>query len=157
PGTAIDAKRYNSWLTRFGSYRAVNHDMVSSWLNQFQRRDRDLAARVLDAIDFYDQSQMHAAFQTALKSLPGWHKEAAKRSGKWRFAAMSGSAGESGDAMLYHFRFANKLNLKEFNPLFVTRSELFRLPMLPDDDPQRLGEQDVVVLLDDFSGTGTQI
>jgi hypothetical protein len=41
--------------------------------------------------------------------------------------------------------------------LFVSRSDLFRQPMLPDDDPQKLGADDVVVLLDDFSGTGTQV
>jgi hypothetical protein len=29
--------------------------------------------------------------------------------------------------------------------------------MLPEDDPRRLGEEDVVVLLDDFSGTGKQV
>src|SRR5437016_9094488 len=29
--------------------------------------------------------------------------------------------------------------------------------MLPEDDPQKLGNDDVVVLLDDFSGTGKQV
>jgi hypothetical protein len=29
--------------------------------------------------------------------------------------------------------------------------------ILPDNDPQKLGKDDVVVLLDDFSGTGTQV
>jgi hypothetical protein len=29
--------------------------------------------------------------------------------------------------------------------------------MLPESDPNRLGENDVVVLLDDFSGTGDQV
>ena len=67
---------------------------------------------------------------------------------------MSRSAGESGDAMLYQFRLANGLDGRGFNELFVSRSDLFRLPMLPEGDPNRLGEDDVVVLLDDFSGTG---
>jgi hypothetical protein len=70
---------------------------------------------------------------------------------------MSGSAGESGDAMLYQFRIANGLSAKGMNDLFVSRSDLFRQPLLPDDDPCKLGDDDVVVLLDDFSGTGTQV
>jgi hypothetical protein len=59
--------------------------------------------------------------------------------------------------MLYEFRLANGLDSKAFHELFVTRSDLFRQTMLPVDDPQRLGPDDVVVLLDDFSGTGTQV
>ncbi len=69
---------------------------------------------------------------------------------------MSGSAGESGDNMLYHFRIANGLDAKSLNGLFVSRSDLFRQTLLPNTDPQKLGQDDVVVLLDDFSGTGTQ-
>jgi hypothetical protein len=87
----------------------------------------------------------------------GWHEIPSKRKGSWRFAAMSRSAGESGDAMLYEFRIANGLDNKRFNDLFVSLSDLFRQPMLPEGDPRRLGIDDVVVLLDDFSGTGKQV
>jgi hypothetical protein len=158
PGSAIDAKRYNKWISRFGSYRGgITNVMIESWIHQFEDDDHDLAARVLDAVEFYGQSQIHAAFREALPALAGWHKSASKRVGQWRFAAMSGSAGESGDAMLYQFRIANGLGAKVFNPLFVSRSDLFRQPLLPDNDPQKLGQDDTVVLLDDFSGTGTQV
>lgn len=102
-------------------------------------------------------SQIGAAYREALAGLDGWHKSTSRRKGNWRFAAMSGSAGESGDAMLHQFRIANGLTGRSFNDLFVSRSDLFRQPMLPDGDPQRLGPNDVVVLLDDFSGTGTQV
>jgi hypothetical protein len=61
---------------------------------------------------------------------------------------MSESAGESGDAMLHQFRIANRLDSRQLNKLFVSRSDLFREPKSADD---------VVVLLDDFSGTGTQV
>jgi hypothetical protein len=158
PGTAVDAKRFKRWIDRFGSYRAgIINVTIQGWLEQFHKKDRDLAARVLDAVEFYGQTQIHAAYRQVLEALPGWHKLAAKRKGRWRFAAMSGSAGESGDAMLYQFRIANGLDARSFNELFVSRSDLFRQPMLPDDDPQKLGKDDVVVLLDDFSGTGTQV
>ncbi len=157
PGTPIDAKRYKRWLSRFGSYRAeVTNVTIQSWLKQF-KKDKDLGARILDAVEFYGQSQIYAAYREALKSLSGWHVSASKRKGQWRFAAMSGSAGESGDAMLHQFRIASKLDTKGFNEFFVSRSDLFRQSMLPEGDPQRLGKDDVVVLLDDFSGTGTQV
>jgi hypothetical protein len=158
PGTAIDAKRYRRWISRFGSYReGIINVTIESWLQQFEDRDKDLAARVLDAVEFYGQSQIHAAFRQTLAALPGWDKAASERKGNWRFAAMSGSAGESGDAMLYQFRIANGLDSRRFNELFVSRADLFRQPMLPDDNPQKLGQDDVVVFLDDFSGTGKQV
>ena len=68
-----------------------------------------------------------------------------------------GSAGESGDAMLYQFRLANGLDARRYNDIFVSRSELFRRTLLPEDDPKRLGDDAVVVLLDDFTGTGKQV
>ncbi len=158
PGTPIDERRYSRWISRFGSYRSsIINVTIQSWLDQFNQGDRDLAARVLDAVEFYGQSQIHAAYREALGALGGWHRSASERKGTWRFAAMSGSAGESGDAMLHHFRVANRLDAKSMNDLFVSRSDLFRQTLLPDDDPQKLGEDDVVVLLDDFTGTGTQV
>lgn len=149
PGAAINGQRYKRWIDCFGAYRSqVTTSTIESWLHQFKRADRDLAARVLDAVEFYGQSQIHAAYKQALASLPGWNKEPAQRQGKWRFAAMSSSAGESGDRMLHEFRLANGLDFKKYNELFVSRSELLR---------QGLGADDTVVLLDDFSGTGTQV
>ena len=157
-GSAIDARRYQRWTNRFGAYRAgIINVTIESWLNQFEVADRDVAARVLDAIEFYGQSQIQAAFRQALASFPDWDKALSRRKGRWRFAAMSGSAGESGDAMLYQFRIANGLDARRFNELFVSRSDLFRQPLLPVDDPNKLGQDDVVVLLDDFSGSGKQV
>jgi hypothetical protein len=157
PGTAIDAKRYKRWISHFGSYRdAISIVTIESWLTQFDA-DQDLAARILDVVEYYGQSQIHAAYRQALEALDGWHISPSKRKGRWRFAAMSSSAGESGDAMLHQFRVANGLDAKHLNGLFVSRSDLFRQPMLPENDPQKLGKDDVVVLLDDFRGTGKQV
>ena len=158
PGTRIDAKRYKRWVDHFGSYRAgITNITIESWLNQFEASDQDLAARVLDATDYFGQPHIYAGYRSAFASLDGWHANASKRKGSWAFAAMSGSAGESGDMMLYHFRIANGLDSKQMDELFVSRTDLFRRTMLPDSDPRKLGADDVVVLLDDFSGTGTQI
>ncbi|HEY1679980.1 MAG TPA: hypothetical protein VGG04_19840 [Candidatus Sulfotelmatobacter sp.] len=158
PGTPIDARRFKRWTDRFGSYRdGINNLSIESWLDQFEVRDRDLAARVLDVVEYFGQGQIYKAFQQALSALPGWHVERSQRQGNWRFAAMSGSAGESGDAMLHHFRVANRLDSKRYSDLFVDRSVLFRQAMLPENDSTRIGAGDAVVLLDDFSGTGQQV
>lgn len=49
--------------------------------------------------------------------------------------------------MLHQFRLANDLNHREFDPLFIGRSDLLR---------SELGRDDTVVFLDDFVGTGNQ-
>ena len=157
-GTPIDARRYRRWTNRFGAYRdPVTNVTIEGWINQFDDGDKDLAARVLDSVEFYGQAQIHAAYRQALGALQGWNENPANRQGKWCFAAMSGSAGESGDAMLYQFRVANGLDNKKYHDTFVNRSELFRRTLLPDDDPKKLGNAATVVLLDDFTGTGKQV
>jgi hypothetical protein len=158
PGRPLDARRFREWSGRFGAYRdGVINVTIQAWLEQFERRDRDLAARVLDVVEYFGQAQISRAFQQALAALPGWHADANRRVCNWRFAAMSGSAGESGNAMLHTFRLANRLDFRRFDDLFVERSDLFRQTMLPENDPQRIGANDVVVLVDDFSGTGDQV
>jgi hypothetical protein len=157
PGTPIDAARYRDWTNRFGAYRdGVTNLTIDAWLDQF-KRDRDLGARILDAVEFYAQAQILQSFRQALNSIPGWNRDSALRQGNWRFAAMSSSAGESGDSMLHLFRLANQLDGRAYNSLFVNRSDLFRQVDLPEDDPNKLGSNDTVVLLDDFSGTGDQV
>jgi hypothetical protein len=49
--------------------------------------------------------------------------------------------------MLHQFRLANHLNHREFDSLFIGRSDLLR---------SGLGADDTVVFLDDFVGSGTQ-
>jgi hypothetical protein len=141
--------RMASWRTEFGGYRyPVTEARIDRWLDQFQNADRDLAARVLDCVDFIAHEQMGEAFRSILNGLPGWHQLEEQRQGKWRFVAFSTSAGESGDAMLRLFRHANNLAGKQFNELFIYKSELLS---------ENLGSEDTVVFVDDFSGTGDQV
>ena len=147
-GTAIDIKRYRTWVQEFSSYRhSVPEGRIRDWIALFDEGDRDVAARVLDCVDFFSHEQISAAFKTILSALDGWHKDEAKRSGKWRFIAYSASAGESGDTMLAKFRHANNLAGQQHNELFIHRSDILR---------EGLGFDDVVVLVDDFIGTGDQ-
>jgi hypothetical protein len=146
--TPIDNRRRSLWRGRFEGYRyGVTDARLSEWLEQFAEGDKDTAARVLDAVEFISAEQMHAAFRSLLNRLPGWHRFKARRHGKFAFVAFSRTAGESGDTMLHQFRLANNLNQRDFDPLFIGRSEILR---------SRLGKDDTVVFLDDFVGSGTQ-
>lgn len=147
--TAINTKRYNKWTRLFGSYRTtINRTVIEEWLNQFKKEHKDLAARLLDSVMFFELNSITSNFKAVLKSLNGWHQDEKYRSGRWFFVAMSGSAGESGDIMLREFRRANGLSHKMYNEHFITRSELVR---------KGLTHEDKVVLVDDFTATGDQV
>lgn len=147
-GTVIDANRIQTWLNAFASYRqAVNEAKLMDWFQQFKSRDHDVAARTLDAVEFVDSTRTVRVFRAALGRLPGWSRNRARRRGRWRFVAFSKSAGESGDTMLHQFRIANGLTATRYNELFIHRSELAQ---------EKLGPEDSVVFVDDFSGSGNQ-
>lgn len=144
----IDNKRFRKWA-KFSSYRSpATRQVIEEWLTQFTSGHRDLGARLLDAIMYFELSSIISNFQSILNSMTGWHTDPQKRTGRWFFVAMSGSAGESGDLMLSEFRRANGLTHKMYDRNFITRSELVR---------QGLTNEDTIVLVDDFTGTGDQI
>lgn len=147
-GAAIDGNRFNRWLSTFSGYRnPVTRGMIELWLDQFSLEDRDTAARLLDAILFIGNQNIHTSFRELVNGLDGWSKSKPKRSGRWYFVPFSGSAGESGDSMVHTLRMALSMTKREYSELFVYRSDLVA---------KRLGPDDTVVLVDDFSGTGNQ-
>jgi len=148
PGFPISADRMNQWIGDFAGYRInISEGRVERWLQGFRPRHRDIAARVLDAVEFVSHEQIAAAYRTALARLPGWHLDASRRAGKWRFVPFSVSAGESGDSMLHAFRLANRLNRRRYDPLFIGKRDL---------PGEQLTADDSVVFVDDFAGTGKQ-
>ena len=147
--TAIDARRIRKWVGEYGGYRhAVTNITIESWLDQFRENDRDLAARILDAVDFYGQDRIAAGFRRALSSIPGWNRDRRRLRGRWRFAAFSQSAGESGDSMLHQFRLANGMDGRAYRDMFIHTSDLVR---------QELRAKDTVVMVDDMTATGDQV
>lgn len=145
----IDTTRMSRWTSSFSGYRQdVTSERIESWLDQFEKTDKDTAVRVLDCVDFIAHEGIESAFSTALTNLPGWDRAETSRTGKWRFVAYSTSAGESGDTMLHRFRRVNGLGRNTYSPLFVHMSQL-----LSED----LNTEDTVVFVDDFSGSGTQV
>jgi hypothetical protein len=147
-GSPINNARFDEWLAPFSGYVVpVTRGKLELWLEQFDDADRDVAARMLDAILFLGHQHIRTTFRELLPTLPDWHEDEAQRSGRWFFVPFSGSVGESGDSMVHTFRMATSMTQKRFNHLFVHRSELVS---------KRPGPDDTVVLIDDFSGTGTQ-
>lgn len=144
----MDATRINGWFEKFAGYRVhVSRDRINQWLDRFQNPHRDIAARILDAVEFFREDHAAHAYRAVFGRLPGWSKTASDRKGQWRFVAFSTHAGESGDRMLHTFRTATGLAAKKYNDLFIHRSDLLR---------QELTAEDTVVFVDDFAGTGNQ-
>ena len=144
----VEHQRIERWLDEFARYRyAVTERKIERWLEQFAPIHRDVAARLLDVVDFVAPEQIDAAFRSLLARLNGWDKDERRRSGRWRFVPFSVSAGESGDTMLHAFRVANDLDYKKYNNLFIQKRDLLA---------EGLGASDNVVFVDDFAGTGDQ-
>jgi len=149
PGTPVDAERLAHWINRFGGYRRnVTRARIQTWLDQFDAGDRDLAARLLDAVEFVSNQQVEANLANTLRALPGWDPVRRRREGEWRFVAFSRAAGESGDTMLHKLRSAARLSQSHFNRMFINKRDLLR---------ENLGPDDSVVFVDDFAGTGEQV
>lgn len=147
-GHALDEGRFRGWQTEFEGYRhQVTRRRIENWIDQFENTHKDIAARVLDCVDFFGSGRIDAAFRQILTGLPGWHRNRAQRRGEWRFVPFSTSAGESGDAMIHKFRRANTMNHPNFDRLFIHPSSLAQA---------RLKSEDTVVFIDDFSGSGNQ-
>ncbi len=145
----VDAARLRSWHNQFASYRSqITQSTVEDWLRQFKRTHRDLGARILDSVDFYDQARITRLYQKALSSIPGWSSDKNQRIGRWFFVPLTRGAGESGDAMMHPFRIANRLDGRGNDYLFKGPAQI---------TSQQLNSEDTVVIVDDFSGTGAQV
>ena len=147
-GSAIDDARFTEWVERFVGYRQeATRERIERWIDQFHRQDRDLAARVLDCVQFVSHEAIEVCLREALHGLPGWSPNSSQRTGKWRFVPFSMTAGESGDTRLHKLRSAAGLSAARFNELFINKRDLLK---------QDLGLDDSVVFVDDFAGSGTQ-
>ena len=147
-GAAISQRRMAEWDGHFRHYRIPpDAAAVDAWLARFGQRHRDIAARVLDAVEVLRETQIQRGYKDRLASLPGWSGTAAKRQGRWFFVGF-GRAGESGLAMARTFREATRMSSDRFGHLFCSAAEL---------PSKQLTASDTVVFIDDFSGTGNQV
>src|SRR3954465_483777 len=114
-GTPVSDARYDDWLAAFFAYvEQVTRRKIELWLDQFYPPERDTAARVLDATQFFGHAHIRTIFRELLASIAGWNIDEAHRKGRWFFVPFSGSAGESGDSMLHAFRMGTGMTLKKY-------------------------------------------
>jgi hypothetical protein len=147
-GAKVDQARKTSWFNRFLHYRhPPTPGAIDAFLRQFGRKNKNVAARLLDSVEVVSRAEMELAFRTLMQNLPGWHRDKNQRAGEWRFVPYSFSSGESGDQMIACFRQAMGLKERYYKELFVHPHKLL---------DQRLTGNDTVVLVDDFAGSGDQ-
>lgn len=147
-GRPIDAARVAKWVADFSGFQSdVTASKIHRWIDQFDPNDRDIAARLLDAVEFYSPARIADAFRGVVPRLPGWSADPARRNGRWLFVPYAASGGESGGAMLHSLRRANGLAGARFNSLFPHTANLAAAD---------LGPADTVVFVDDFTGSGDQ-
>ena len=148
PGSPIDDPRLSTWVMAFSGYHdPIDEHAVRSWIAQFDFAHIDLAARILDSVQFYPAADIGAQLRHSLINLPAWPLNPESADPRWRLVPFSSSPGESGDSMLHLLRRSASLSGKAHSPLFIYRSELLR---------ERLRPTDNVVFVDDFAGTGEQ-
>jgi hypothetical protein len=147
-GATIDQRRINKWIDRFRFYRTSPAEIeIRAWLARFGGPDQDLAARILDCVEVISETTIQEGYKQALAKMEGWHPNERDREGRWLFTGF-GVPGESGMAMLRVFREANNLTSTKYDKLF---GSILDIPSL------KLSAEDVVVLVDDFAGTGRQV
>lgn len=142
-------ERLSEWRIKFRHYREPpDETLIEAWISRFEEADQELAAKVLDHVTVVSNRDILTGYRTALNGLPGWDRNPNSRQGdRWFFVGF-GRAGESGPAMVRYFREGNDLAYSEYDGLFASLSDL------PD---LRLTANDIVVFIDDFSGSGRQV
>ena len=141
-------EKIEEWFNRFVFYRhPPSREDIATWLELFAKADQPIAAKILDSTELISEADIQRGYRDALESIEGWHRRKADRMGEWVISGFGGP-GESGAEMLRKFREANRLSSASFDYLFATAAEL------PE---KQLTEDDTVVFVDDFSGTGEQI
>jgi hypothetical protein len=137
-----------NWLARFRYYRRPpSEDDIRAWLGYFGAGDEAVAEAVLERITVISEEDIQRGYRAALEAIPGWNRRRDRRPGEWVILGFGGP-GQSGGDMLRKFREANRLSADRFDYLFTSIAELASL---------ELTQEDTVIFVDDFSGTGDQI
>jgi hypothetical protein len=144
----VTADQLADWLARFRYYRRPPSEQdIRAWLDHFAAGDQAVAEKVLDHVTVVSEEEIQRGYRIALEAIPGWNRRRDRRRGEWVFAGFGGP-GQSGSDMLRKFREANRLSADRFDYLFSAIGNLASL---------ELTQQDTVVFVDDFSGTGDQV
>ena len=134
---------YNSIIEslcfKFGS--AVTEFDIFRWLRNFEDNEWDMALNVLDKVVYYSSDRIDESLETYIKKI------ISKYPNRHIHILPSGSVGKSGHVMAYHAKKVIEMLSMPNNVL-----SLLNLKCLETTEKNA-----VIVLLDDFSGTGESI
>jgi len=114
---------------------------IFRWLRNFDESEWDMALNVLDKVAYYSSDRIDESLEIHIKKIMSTHK------GRHTYILPSGNVGKSGHVMAYHAK-------KVIEMLGMPDNILSLLHI------KNLGTTEknaVIVLLDDFSGTGESI
>lgn len=112
---------------------------IVNWLENFDRSDWKKALIVLNSFEYYTTKDVIKEFDTYLNLIYSDITNTNKV-----YAIPVGKAGKSGLAMIYYLKKTNS---------FVDN----KLKILEDDDFSKIKDNDNIILVDDFSGSGETI
>ena len=124
---------------KFG--HAVTEFDVFRWLRNFNDSEWDMALNVLDKVVYYSSDRIDWTLEYQIKQIVEKHKD------KHVYILPSGNIGKSGHVMAYHAK-------KVIENLGMPETVLSLLNL---KNINQVKKNDVIALLDDFSGTGESI
>ncbi len=128
-------------VNEYGDHGDLRRARVIRWLEQFSYRARPLAAKVLQSLDYYAASNVHAMAQQLVRII---HNDFARIPKQRIVFVPIGAAGSGAQQVARHLRMVQAVpNGSVIDLLTLHRKS-------PDD-------VDVIVAFDDFSGTGETI
>lgn len=137
---------HNSEIRRFvrkfrGYSVNIDAESLRSWIRQFAQEDWDLALRMLDWVDYYDNSRVCLELQDLhdqIKTLPDFDMSNS-------YFVPFCRVGHSGEIIVERYRFANNLKQARFEKRFIHLSDL---NLLYDQEDATL------FFIEDFVGSG---
>jgi len=139
----VNSEKIGELSIKFAAYPNINRTKIECWLNNFDEEHKELALKLLDYVDYYDNTRILNACRNILTQVKSLKNNDLSNV----FFVGLGSAGKSGSAMLTTFRSANSLSGTTHNSKFLHMSELNNLY-----DKENIS----IVFIDDFIGTGDQ-
>jgi hypothetical protein len=127
---------------KFRSFRDVNYDSVTQWIDLFDRNHGEFAIKILDKVFYVDQAKILAAYQSVHQQLVNMYDDLSHV-----YFVGYGYAGSSGQSMLYRYKIANNLRNTPIESNFIYMSDVQNL---------RLVQDPVILFVDDFLGTGDE-
>lgn len=136
-------KKIRELSNTFKGFPDVNNTKIECWLDNFEDKHKNLAIKLLDNIEYFNQSKIFQASRDLLDQIKTLKRNDLSKV----YFCFFGAPQKSGYAVLNMFAVANNLSGSNHTSKFKLLSEL----------PQLTSEEEItIVFIDDFIGTGNQ-